>query len=303
MAADLDDMALFATVARAGSFTAAARALGITKQSVSERVGKLEQRLGVSLLARSTRSMRLTEPGERFLRACESVVALAEEATREIAKGREEPKGLLRVTAPEVLGHELVLPVVAELRARHAGLRFALALTDERLDPIEAGLDVALRLGEVPKGASARLLGHAKQLFVASPELIARHREPRTLAQLEGLPCVGRAAAERWTLAGRTRRIEPAVVVSTHEGLLRAARLGLGVTRIAEALAADDLRKGRLVALFDARPALAGPVHALHREPLSRRVELFLEVLERHARRFAPLGAANRSMTKSGARS
>ena len=283
-------MALFAVVVREGSFTAAARALGITKQSVSERVAKLEAELGVGLLARSTRSMRLTEPGERYHRACVAVVALADEASREVRQAHSEPSGLLRIAAPEVLGHALVLPAVAELRQRHPGLEFELALEDRRVDLIQGQFDLAVRLGEAPKGFSATKLGEAKLLYVASPKLLEGH-DPRTLAQLTKLPCVGRARVERWALGRRSVRVEPAVVVSSHEALRHAACLGIGVARAAQALVEEDIRRARLRVLFDGRPALQGPVHAIWRTGAHRprRLELFVEALVRLAKAWAPL--------------
>ena len=292
MTARLDDMALFATVVREGSFTAAARARGVTKQSVSERVAKLERELGVGLLARSTRRMRLTDPGERYHRACVSVVSLAEEAAQDVRRAHSEPSGLLRVTAPDFLGHELLLPAVAELRERHPGVRFELVLSDKRIDVIEGGFDLAIRLGEPPKGLDARKLGIGKQLYVVRPDLLAARAQPRSLAGLGDLPCIGRSPVERWSLGRRTRRIEPAVLVNTHEGLRRAACLGLGVARVAHASVAEDVRGGRLEVLFGGRPALQGPVHAVWRTRalVPRRLELFLEVLEARAREWAPLG-------------
>jgi len=287
----LDDMALLATVVHEGSFTAAARALGITKQSVSERVAKLEGALGVALLARSTRSMRLTDPGERYHRACVSVVSMAEEAAHDVRRAHAEPSGLLRVTAPDILGHELLLPAVAELRAKHPGIRFELLLTDQRIDLIEGGFDVAIRLGDPPKGLDARALGVGTQLYVASPHLLAERDEPRSLAQLAKLPCIGRSPVERWMLGRRSLRVEPAVVVNTHEGLRRAACLGLGVARVSHALVAEDVRRRRLQVLFGGRPALRGPVHAVWRTRahIPRRLELFLDVLTARASDWAPL--------------
>ena len=287
----LNDMALFAAVVREGNFTAAGRALGITKQSVSERVAKLEASVGVRLLARSTRTMQLTEPGERFHQACVEVVSLAEEAARAARRADSEPSGLLRVAAPEVLGHELLLAAVAELRCSHPGVLFELALSDQSVDIIKDGFDLAIRLGDLPKGLSSRKLGQAKRLFVASPELLEAQGSPRNLADLGSIAFVGRARVERWSLARRTVTVEPAVVVSTHEGLRRAACLGLGVARVAHALVNDDLRSGRLRALFDGRPALQGPVHAVWRTGslVPRRLELFLDVLVHRAKEWAPL--------------
>ncbi|MCA9607242.1 MAG: LysR family transcriptional regulator [Myxococcales bacterium] len=290
MSARLDDMPLFAAVVREGSFTGAARALGITKQSVSDRVARLEAELGVTLLARSTRRMQLTEPGERYHRACLAVVALADDAANEVRRTQREPGGLLRVTAPEVLGQELLLPVIAEVRAKHPRIRFELDLDDARVDLIERGMDVAVRLGDVPKGLASRRLGVARQVYVACPDLVG-DRELRGLSALADLPCVGRAPVERWTLGRTTVRVEPDVVVTGHEGLRTAACLGLGVARISAALVSEDVRDCRLRVLFGGRPALRGPVHAVYREgsPRPRRLDLFLDTLVRHAARWPPL--------------
>jgi DNA-binding transcriptional LysR family regulator len=288
---DLDDMALFAAVVRAGSFTAAASELGITKQAVSRRVAGLEASLGVSLLARSSRSMKLTEAGAQLLPACEEIVARASEARAAVHRSQHDLGGWLRVTAPEVLGHELLMPVVAELARSHPALRFELLMTNRVVDLIEEGFDVALRLGEPAKGAGARLLGRARGLYLASPRYVEARGEPRSLRDLGRHACIVSTAGERWSLGGRSVAVEPALVVNTHEAVHRAVLAGLGIARLPEALASADLEAGRLRALFGGRPAIAGPVHAVWRtEPyVPRRVAALVRLLVEHAEAWPPL--------------
>lgn len=290
---DLDDMALFASVVQAGSFTAAASELGITKQAVSQRIAGLEASLGVSLLARSTRSMKLTEAGEQLLPACRDIVARAAQARAAVHRSQRALGGWLRVTAPEVLGNELLIPVVAELSRAHPALRFELAMTNRVVDLIEEGFDVALRLGEPAKGAGSRPLGRVRGLYVAAPSYVERRGAPSGLRDLARHACIASAAAERWSLGGRSAAIEPSVIVSTHEAIHRAALAGLGVARLPEAIAAADVEAGRLTVLFGGRPAIAGPVHAVWRtDPyVPRRVEALIDLLVERARSWPPLSS------------
>jgi len=284
----LDDMALFAAVVRAGSFTAAGRALGVTKQSVSKRIARLEKAAGAQLLARTTRSMRLTDAGERFHRASEDIVARADDALRELSEDTDEVRGTLRVTAPVVLGESLVVDVAAGLRAVHPELRIELMLTDRFVNLVEEGFDVAVRLGQgASKTDAVQRLGEARQVYVASPSFISSHGEPEALA---GVPCITRENHERWRLGTRHVAVASALCVNTFAAIRRAALAGAGVARLPTVLVDEDIRQRRLVLLFDGAPAVEGPVCAVWREAahVPHRVSLFVDELERRARDWPP---------------
>ncbi|MBS2016359.1 MAG: LysR family transcriptional regulator, partial [Deltaproteobacteria bacterium] len=141
------DMILFAAIVREGSFTGGARLLGITKQSASERLAKLEAQLGVRLLERTTRRLRPTDAGASYYERCSAIAAQVEEANREVQQQQLEPAGLLRVSAPVLYGRRYLAPVVTSYAARFPKVRIEILLADRRVDLVEEGLDLAIRIG------------------------------------------------------------------------------------------------------------------------------------------------------------
>lgn len=295
MTIDLDDMALFAAVVRAGTFTAAAKALGVTKQSVSKRIRGLEEEAGAQLLARTTRSMRLTESGERFHRACEEIVARADDALRELGEATDEVRGTLRVTAPVVLGESLVVDVAAALRVLHPQLHIELMLTDRFVNLVEEGFDVAIRLGAgASKTDAVQKLGEARQVYVASPAFVSEHGAPRGLV---GVPCITRESHERWRLGARHVAVEGVLRVNTFAAVRRAALAGAGVARLPMALVDRDVQDDRLLLLFNGAPAVEGAVYAVWREAphVPHRITLFVDELARRAKNWPPLAVMNKA--------
>ena len=175
-----DDMLLFAAVVREGGFTRAARQLGITKQSASERVARLEARLGVRLLERTTRRLRVTDAGAAYAERCAAIAAQVEEANGEVQRRQAEPVGLLRVSAPVLFGRRFLAPVVSDYLTRHPRVRVEVVLANRRVDLLEEGVDVAIQVGELPDTSlTARKLGEGHEYVVASPDYLARHPRVR----------------------------------------------------------------------------------------------------------------------------
>src|SRR5262245_11073261 len=137
------DMVLFAAVVRQGSFSKAARELGITKQTTSERIRKLEGQLGVRLLERTTRSLRVTGAGADYYDRCSDIAAQIDAANREVQRQQAEPVGLLRVSSPTFYGRRYLAPVVSKFLKRHPKAQVELMLVDRRINPVEEGLDLA----------------------------------------------------------------------------------------------------------------------------------------------------------------
>ncbi|MFY1830695.1 LysR family transcriptional regulator, partial [Myxococcus fulvus] len=173
------DMLLFVSVVRAESFTRAAHQLGITKQSVSERIRNLEERLGVRLLERTTRRLRVTGAGATYYERCAAIAAQIEEANSEVRQRQLEPTGLLRVSTPMLYGRRYLTPVVAKYLALHPQARVELVLADRRVDLVEEGFDVALHIGPLDDSSLvARKLGEGAVRYVASPRFLAKHGTP-----------------------------------------------------------------------------------------------------------------------------
>lgn len=179
MARDLNDTLIFAKVVEQGSFTAASRALGLPKTTVSRKVQELEERLGAQLLNRTTRRLGLTEAGAVYHDHSVRIARELEEAESAVGQLQGGPRGWLRVTAPYSIGVVWIVPLLSEFHRRHPEVRIDLNLGNERLDLISTETDVALRVGNLPDSSLvARRLHSFRTQVYASPDYIARHGEP-----------------------------------------------------------------------------------------------------------------------------
>jgi DNA-binding transcriptional LysR family regulator len=255
----LEDMRLFARVAEAGSFTAAARLLGMPKQTVSRRIAELEGALDAQLLHRTTRRLHLTELGAAYAQRCSEIVRLADEANRAVTEARQTPAGVLRVTADPVFGEAFLSGLVVEYARRFPAVEVEVLLTRRHVDLVEEGFEVAFRVGRVDDPAlTATSLGPARVRYCASPAYLKRHGRPATPEELARHACiavVSDGAPVRWPFRGDAGlRLVPVA------GRLRfnsfamahaAALAGLGIAIFPEFACADDLRHRRLSAVLD----------------------------------------------------
>jgi DNA-binding transcriptional LysR family regulator len=276
-----DDMLLFAAVVREGSFTRAARQLGITKQSASERVVRLEAKLGVRLLERTTRRLRVTDAGALYAERCVAIAAQVEEANGEVQRRQSEPVGLLRVSAPVLFGRRFLAPVVSSYLTRHPRVRVEVVLTNRRVELLEEGVDVAIQVGALPDASlTARKLGEGHEYVVASPGHLASHGTPAPGALREAR-CVGMRPHETWRVGSARVRVEPVLVVNDLEVACEAAIAGVGLARLPALVCGEAVRDGRLRVLFGAEAAQLHPIHAVYpsRQHLPAKVRLFLDAL------------------------
>ncbi len=270
-----------------GSFTAAARSLGVTQSAVSKWVAALEDDLGVTLLDRNSRGHRTTAAGERLV--AEGGALLAQwRATRD--QLRPQPlAGRLGLGLPAVFGARHVVPLLPGLLARFPGLRLDLHLDDRRVRLLQTRLDLVLRLGPTPDAALAsRVLGRSRRLLVASPRYLGRHglpAHPRALARHATLPHLG-PDDTHWTLTqdGTPCRValDPVLRCDHSEAALQLAEHGLGIARLAEWLVAPAVAAGRLVVVLPDWSAGGAAVRALwapEREGGGRRRRAFLDAL------------------------
>jgi DNA-binding transcriptional LysR family regulator len=191
MADALQEMVVFTRVVSAGSLSAAARELGLSPALISRKLAGLEARLGVRLINRTTRSLRLTDEGASYNESCSRVLAEIDEAEAAISAGRAEPRGTLRVALPASFGHQHIAPLIPEFAARYPEVRIALSLSDRSVSLIDEGFDLAVRIAELEDSSlAARRLAPNRRVVCASPAYLARHGKPRTPQDLLRHNCI-----------------------------------------------------------------------------------------------------------------
>jgi DNA-binding transcriptional LysR family regulator len=286
---DLAEMRAYEAVVRERGFTAAARTLGLSKQRVSDLVRSLEDRLGVALLLRTTRSVRPTEAGARYFARCGGVLAQIAEAEREVKSEQSEPVGTLRVTTSVHFGRAYLAPVIRQYLARHSRVEVDLVLLDRVVNLMEEGFDVAIRTGPKDPSFTLRELGTAYAYLVASPSLLRKHGTPRSPEDLERIPCVVHTPDDIWGLADVRVRPKVRLAVNDAELAARAAVDGVGVAEVPAVFCAEHVRAGRLKLLFRGRPSWSDVVFAQYvpRPFVPARVRAFLAVLKEE---LGPLG-------------
>jgi DNA-binding transcriptional LysR family regulator len=257
--ADLGDLALFVRVVELRSFSAVARATLTTTSAVSKRVAHLEERLGVRLLARTTRKVVPTEAGAAFYVRAASILAAVDEAEHEIGGLRGTPRGTLRVSAPVVFGERHLAPLVGEFLRRYPDVRVELSLSDRFIDLVSERVDVALRIGALADSSLTRVrVGAVASKVVASPSYLRRAGAPTAPSDLLAHNCVRYAqisASREWRFRGPSGELSVPVVGNVeldHGGAMLAAVLGgVGIAKLPSFLVADAIADGRLVALLD----------------------------------------------------
>ena len=289
------EMDVFVRVVELGGFSAAARALAMTPSAVSKLVARLEARLGVRLLNRSTRQVQLTAEGGVFYERSVRVLADLADAERGAA-ANDSPRGRLSVNANVPFGEAALLPLVPAFLERYPEVTLDIVLTDEVIDLIEHRTDVAVRAGPLRSSSLvARKLGATRKSILASPAYLARHGTPATPADLAHHNCLGfnrTRALNVWPLRqdGQVVTLPAAgnTQVSDGASLQRLAVAGVGLARLALFHARDDIAAGRLVpVLEDFNPGDLEEIHAVflgHGGWLPARVRVFLDFLVENVR-------------------
>ena len=294
MSERLQGIEAFVTSVEAGNFALAAQRLQKTRSAVAKSVARLEERLGTRLFLRTTRSQTLTEDGQAYYERCRRALAELDAATNEVEAGRRVPRGRLRITMPHLIGRALVAPLLMELAQEHDELNLEIIYSDRVFDLAAEGIDLALRSGPLGNSAvlAARSLGHQWMGVYASPGYLRQREQPESFEELL-------AAPERHAFVGYMRESAPhswrfhdasgqlvVFEVPEHarfksnflESSLDAAVHGLGITRIPHWLAADAVRAGTLVQVFDEPQPFGYELHAIWLQgrsmPLKTRVAI-----------------------------
>lgn len=284
------EMAAFVRVVESNGFSAAAPALGLTPSAVSKLVTRLETRLGVRLLQRTTRALHLTQEGEIFFAAARRIVSEIDALENQIAGQSGTPSGVLRVTASLAFSTHQLAPVLSEFLARHPLVQFELLPTDRVIDMVEEGIDVAIRIGRLADTSfMARKIGEDKRLICAAPSYLARHGTPQRPADLARHNCLvsrDRTHLNRWPfkIDGQMAEIEVSgrVAVTEGETQMQLALQGIGIVRLTRLTLAQAIREGTLVPLLgDFSADEAVPIHAVypHRRHLASKVPAFVNFL------------------------
>jgi DNA-binding transcriptional LysR family regulator len=266
----LDILRVFVNVANLGSFAEAARRLRLSPSVVTRAVAALEDELGVMLIVRTTRSLRLSERGEIYLQSCRQILEDYDQATRRVRGENAEPRGEMKVAAPVVFGRLHVLPVVNALLDAHPMLSIHLSLSDRNVHLIEEGVDIAVRIGELADSSLiATKLGAVSRVLVASPAYLARRGRPALLADLSHHDLVAfenmdRRSEWRFGADDRTVRVEPRLVVNSADAAIAAAEAGRGITRALSYQVEAGVRAGRLIVLLQGFAPPALPVSTLY---------------------------------------
>jgi DNA-binding transcriptional LysR family regulator len=272
---DLNDMVYFAEVAERGGFAAAGRALGIPKSRLSRRVADLEAQLGVQLLQRSTRSLSLTPAGELYLRHCTAMRDAAQAAAEAVAQVQTEPRGTIRISCPVTLAQGSVGPLMPIFMQRYPAVRIEMMVINRPVDPVEEGVDIALRVRPVIENSAtlvAKSFGPSGGVLVASPELLKRQGPVRTPFDLERLDTVAMSAAGDGRTSLRLEGPQGAEHVLVHAPRYVADDLatlhfavlgGTGAGMLPDYLVRADIRDGRLVEVLPGWRPGPGICHAV----------------------------------------
>lgn len=281
------ELTVFTAVAEQGAFNAAARLLGMSPAAVTRAVTALETRLGVLLFTRTTRKVSLTQAGERLQADAARILAELDAAEASATGLHAAVRGVLRVTAPVMFGQRFLAPVMRDFLDRNPEVGVEARFLDRSIDLIEEGVDVALRIGDLPDSTyTARRVGAVRRVMVASPALLSRHPVPKTPDELAEIPVIGTgqlSGAHAWEFAARgmrrSVRIAPRLVVNTVQAALDAALAGWGGARLLSYQAADALRDGRLVELLGPFEDRAMPINLVHHEGMraSAKLRSFLD--------------------------
>ncbi len=264
-------MSVFVKVAETASFARAARQLHLSAPAVTRAIAALEALLGARLFVRTTRSVRLTEAGSRYLEDCRRILADIGEAEAAAAGAYATPTGTLTVTASLLFGQMVVLPTVTDYLDTYPTMRARTLFVDRPVNLVEEGIDVAVRIGHLPdSGFTAIQVGAVRQVVCGAPAYFARHGVPATPADLRShriaAPTSAWASPE-WRFAGEQRvTIDPVLQCNTNDAVIAAAEAGWGLTRVLHYQIGPALRAGRLRIVLDDYEEAPRPIHVLYPE-------------------------------------
>ncbi len=289
------EMGIFVRVVEEGGLSAAARSLNLAPSTISKIMTRLEERLGVRLMNRTTRQFKLTGEGEEFYKRSRAIIQEIEDAEAAVSRAKADLSGPLRVISMVAFGNYQLVPIIPEFLARHPGVHVDLTLTDGKMDVIEAGADVGVLHGNLPDSSLiVHRLVDDRRLVVASPDYLKRFGVPRQPEDLMKHNCIiwwnAQRHLNRWPFdGGRVITVKGNVTVDNGETLVRMATAGAGLIRLAEFVAGAAIRDGLLVpVLTEHTKDDVLPIYAIfpHRQHLASKVRAFVDFLDE---KFSPV--------------
>jgi DNA-binding transcriptional LysR family regulator len=287
-------MKVFVAVGELESFAAAARRLDISPAAVTRAVSALEEQIGVKLLLRTTRSVRLTEAGCRYLEDTRHILTSIHEANEAAAGINATPKGELAITAPILFGKKFVMPCIVRYLQQYPEVDVSAYFLDRVVNMVEEGMDVAVRIGPLPdSGLKALRVGRVRRMLCASPDYLARMGEPRHPSDLPEHQVIATTnlsprAGWRFGLADEPTlvRMKPRLTVTSNDAAIAAAVGGLGIARLLSYQVVDELASGQLQVVLAEYEEAPWPIHVLHRESKygSAKVRSFIDMLAQDLR-------------------
>lgn len=284
---ELTDMEIFARVVTAGGMSAAGREMGLSPAVISKRIRRLEERLGARLLQRTTRQITLTEEGHGYYERVVGILASIEDAEAFVARSNEMPSGTLRVTAPTSFGRMHIAPHLARFLETNPAVRMSLMLSDEFVDIVGDGYDLAIRIAALESSSLiARRLAPNHRLICAAPSYIERRGEPKSLADLARHDCLFATHQDVWQLEGPegyvAQRVTGPLQTNSSEVVREAALAGLGITLRSTWDVGEELKDGKLrVVLPDYHECRLVGLYAVYpsRSFLPAKVRVFIDFL------------------------
>jgi DNA-binding transcriptional LysR family regulator len=289
---DLNDMAIFAEIVSAGGITAAATRVGLPKSNISRRLARLEQRLGVQLIERNSRTSRLTSVGKCYADFCRSMLEEADAADNVIARSFDGPSGELKVSASVLVGQQIIAPALSRYVSNYPSVVPSLVLSNNLVNLIEEGFDLAFRIGSNEDSSLiSQTIGRFSSRLYASPNYLEQHGAPASPQDLSSHDCLVMdelVPTHDWQLSNADRRetlnIAPRAFVNDFISLRAMATTGTGIALLPEYTTYDELQQGVLVPVLT---EWLGPVSELSAIYPSRRgatakVRLFIDEVKQH---------------------
>jgi len=267
-------ISIFVAVVDTNGFAGAARKLNISPPAVTRAINELETRLNVRLLTRTTRSVRVTDAGARYVEDCRRIIAELADADESVGGAHGVPRGRLTLTAPMLFGAKFVTPIVTEYLQRYSEVGATCLFLDRVVNMMDEGVDVAIRIGELPDSSMQAIrVGQVRSVICASPAYLKKHGIPKSPDDLHNHTIISANSvtpAPEWKLVGNgvdhSVKLQSRLNTSTNDSAVVAAVAGFGLTRLLSYQIADYLRDGQLkTVLGDFEPRML-PIHVVHRE-------------------------------------
>ncbi|WP_085299365.1 LysR family transcriptional regulator [Cognaticolwellia mytili] len=285
---NFDGISEFVYVAETTSFTLAAKKLNISTAHVSRRITALEQKLNVKLLYRTTRKVSLTQEGQLFYQHCRNVLDGIEEAERVVTNLQQKPQGHIKLTAPVTYGEQKILPLVNDFIQQHSEVQVSAYLSNQKVDMIEQGFDLAIRLGKLADSTlMAKKLGSRTNYLCASPQYLEKYGMPHSLSELSDHSCLlGTLDYWRFKVAGKekTIKVKGSLRYNNGTGLTDAALKGLGIVQLPDYYVKGFIAQGKLLPLLSQFQEADEGIWAVypHNRQLSPKIRALVDYLSKH---------------------